>query len=209
MNQKIVDYLQQNKDNYSKESLLAQLKSAGYKDGEISEAINVVFAEREIPLPQNKISQQVSDSSDNEGDMYAGFGIRFGAYLIDMIIAFLLVMVMGGVLSGAMNISLLEMMTDNRLLYTGINFVIVVIYYILMTHMYQATVGKLMLGIKVCDETDLQKSTLKAIFYREILSKLIMVFTWGLLHVVIAFTPKSQGVHDKVAHTVVVYKDKS
>jgi hypothetical protein len=43
MNQQAIDYLQKNKSDYSKESLVQQLKNVGYADVNIEEAINVVY----------------------------------------------------------------------------------------------------------------------------------------------------------------------
>lgn len=45
MNKQIVDYLQKNKDEYTKESLVEQLNEAGYGVAETTEAINSVYGE--------------------------------------------------------------------------------------------------------------------------------------------------------------------
>jgi len=44
MNQKIVDYLQENKEKYSQESLVEQLKETGYDTTEINEGVNFVYS---------------------------------------------------------------------------------------------------------------------------------------------------------------------
>ena len=43
MNQQIVDYLQKNKEAYSTESLVQQLKNAGNAERDIQEAVNIVY----------------------------------------------------------------------------------------------------------------------------------------------------------------------
>ena len=43
MNQQVIDYLKQNKDNYVKESLITQLKNAGHVDSDIQEAVTIVY----------------------------------------------------------------------------------------------------------------------------------------------------------------------
>ena len=58
MNQKIVDYLQENKEKYSKESLVANLKGARYDEVEIQEAVSFVYGDKNIPLPTLKSPKQ-------------------------------------------------------------------------------------------------------------------------------------------------------
>jgi magnesium-transporting ATPase (P-type) len=43
MNQQAIDYLQQNKDQYTQESLMQQLRSAGYAEADIQEAVGIVY----------------------------------------------------------------------------------------------------------------------------------------------------------------------
>jgi hypothetical protein len=73
MNQKIVDYLQQNKEQYSQESLVEQLKNTGYKDSEVSEAIGEVYVEREILLPRNKIQKISKHEEGSAGGRLIGW----------------------------------------------------------------------------------------------------------------------------------------
>jgi hypothetical protein len=59
MNQQIIDYLQQNKKQYTKDSLIAQLRKAGFDSVEIDEAVNFVYSaqlQTDAPLaPKNNI----------------------------------------------------------------------------------------------------------------------------------------------------------
>ena len=48
MNQQIIDYLQQNKVAYTKESLVQQLRSSGYMESDIQEAVSVVYGVGDI-----------------------------------------------------------------------------------------------------------------------------------------------------------------
>lgn len=55
MNQQIIDYLQQNKTAYSKESLVQQLRTSGYVENDIQEAVNVVYGRTDqISVVQQK-----------------------------------------------------------------------------------------------------------------------------------------------------------
>ncbi len=66
MNQQVIDYLQTNKDSYSKESLVEQLKNSGYDDSEILESINTVYHGEEAPIPQaNNVNIQAPQEEKN------------------------------------------------------------------------------------------------------------------------------------------------
>ncbi len=54
MNQKIVDYLQQNKEQYSRESLIIELKKIGFPEEEIEEGEKIVYSEKEIHENSNE-----------------------------------------------------------------------------------------------------------------------------------------------------------
>lgn len=62
MNQQVVEYLQQNKDNYTQNSLVEQLQNAGYEQSEIIEAANYVYNDvivnqtQQAPIPQKEKS---------------------------------------------------------------------------------------------------------------------------------------------------------
>ena len=55
MNQQIIDYLQQNKVAYTKESLVQQLKNSGYMENDIQEAVSVVYG---AGAPPQSVAQQ-------------------------------------------------------------------------------------------------------------------------------------------------------
>lgn len=80
---------------------------------------------------------------------------------------------------------------------------IIIIYYALMeSSKYQATLGKIVMGIKVVNNNgqrlDFAKAALRNI--SKILSGLIL----GLGYVMIIFDDRKQGLHDKLAGTLVV-----
>ncbi len=56
-NNKIIKYLKENKDNYSQENLISELKKAGYKDFEIKENIDIVYNVN----TQNKNEKNIND----------------------------------------------------------------------------------------------------------------------------------------------------
>ena len=69
MNQKIVNYLQENKDNFSKEVLVEQLKKSGHSQDDIDEAVKVVYGEI-VELERNTQEQLIGKKSSNPKDGY-------------------------------------------------------------------------------------------------------------------------------------------
>lgn len=195
MNQQVVDYLQTNKDNYTKESLIEQLRSAGHNEVDITEAINSVYGDIEVvvPLPQDVIMR--------DDVRYAGFWIRFMASFIDGFVLAIPILIIS-----FLSYFLLDESIFVSLLIQVIVFALFLAYFVLMTNKYQATLGKMAVGIIVCDENTLDKAKSNNIFKREIISRLTATIL-PILFVVVAFTDKKQGLHDIAADTVVIYKN--
>lgn len=196
MNEQIVQYLTENKDHYTQASLVEQLRKAGHNEAAITQAVQTVYGEAQVPMPETpSLEMQVK---------YAGFWVRFAAVLIDLVV-FLYI-------SGVV-LTLFHFMTDAQdalvgSLYRFVIYVLMILYYCIMTDKYQATVGKMALGIKVCDAHTLQKASSRTIIMREVIARIIQLIpTVNLVHIIIAFTQKKQGVHDMIAKTVVVHKD--
>lgn len=125
---------------------------------------------------------------------YAGFWIRFLATLIDGIVIATFVGIVVNLIGGAQQASLsysLFMLTAQW----G--------YYSLMeSSERQATLGKIVLGLRV---TDLQGNRISfgkatARFFGKVLSGLLLFIGY----IMVAFTDKKQGLHDKLVSTLVL-----
>jgi uncharacterized RDD family membrane protein YckC len=154
---------------------------------------------------------------------YAGFWLRFVAYIIDYIIiyvvqSFVFVPVLGLMgISFASRINNMEDMSDaetmgmvgsmvalasaTALLTTAI----AILYWSLMeSSKYQATIGKMALGLKVTDvdgnSLDFVKSLIRNVC--KIISGMILFIGY----IMAGFTEKKQGLHDIIAGTLVVKK---
>jgi len=79
-------------------------------------------------------------------------------------------------------------------------------YYILMTSKYQATLGKMVVGIRVISDKN-DNLTLGKIILRETVGKLVTGITVGVGFMMVVFTEKKQALHDMIASSVVVYKN--
>jgi len=70
------------------------------------------------------------------------------------------------------------------------------------------TIGKKMLKIKIVKQ-DYQKAGFGAIFMREIIGRFLCGLTAGIGYIIALFNDRKQGLHDKVAGTIVVQKVKA
>ena len=86
----------------------------------------------------------------------------------------------------------------------GIGVVIVTFgYYILLTAVFGATLGKMALDIRVVDESGRKAGFLKVLI-RETIGKFVSAFVFFLGFIWILFDGKHQGWHDKIGGTFVV-----
>jgi uncharacterized RDD family membrane protein YckC len=153
---------------------------------------------------------------------YAGFWLRFVAYLIDGFVsglAFLILLIPLFILTGAgaalSKISSGDDISDDVAAFLGFGFIlgfvgiIVVVswlYYALSeSSSWQATLGKKMLNLKVTDMTGQPISFARASgrFFARIITKLI---PFGIGYILAGFTEKKQAIHDMIASCLVLRK---
>lgn len=139
-----------------------------------------------------------------EAERPAGFWIRFFAYIIDAIIV---TSISGLVLSPLMLVNdgypiEIGFWTINGIVATFIYY----IYFFTMTKLFQQTLGKMIIGIKVVS-TENRQLTWSDVFFRETVGRIIhnAFGILKLLYVIIAFTENKQGIHDMIGNTKVVY----
>lgn len=154
---------------------------------------------------------------ENESTEYAGFWIRFIAYIIGFL-EFIIVLP----LLGLFGVKVFELSTlrdlenaDPELLVpviasaiTGLSLTVLLItwfyYALLHSGARQASVGKMALGLKVTDiNGDRLTFALASLrYFSKILSGLLMMIDY----IMAGFTPKKQALHDYIANTYVVRK---
>jgi uncharacterized RDD family membrane protein YckC len=151
-------------------------------------------------------------SEISEKDIYAGFWLRLFAWIIDKIfligVNFVVVLFFGlisGIISGIIGLDLVFLFQSNefKIFLIIIDIGIAWAYYTLMeSSSKQATLGKMILNLKV---TDLEK---KPISFEQasarFLGKILSVMTLGIGFLMIAFTEKKQGLHDILAGCLVI-----
>jgi len=150
------------------------------------------------------------------GEKYAGFWIRLVAYIIDSIILLIIAFGIGFIYGIFLAISYPEFSDYSFSRPQSIGFmiflyiIIIVIQWIYFAYQEssskQATIGKQALGLIVTDHNGNQLSFSKATgrWLAKILSGLIL----GVGLLMIGFTEKKQGLHDMIANTYVIYKER-
>ncbi len=140
---------------------------------------------------------------------YAGFGIRFLAWLIDSFILFFLSFIIGFVFGLVFSFISFSFFSDDlfNLIASFIgyllSFVTGLLYFTLFwSSKSQGTPGKILLGLKVVDAKGNQISyTTSLIRY---LSTILSSIPLGIGYLLIIFDSKKQALHDKLASTYVI-----
>ncbi|WP_394235560.1 RDD family protein [Niallia oryzisoli] len=132
---------------------------------------------------------------------YAGFWMRFWAYLLDLVV----IASLNGILVYPL-FRALDIKISDPSMFAPASIVTAVIFYayfVLMTKFFKQTLGKMVFGLKVIslDQTPLSWST---IMFREWIGRFISGSIL-ILYVVVAFLPRRQGIHDLFADTTVVH----
>ena len=133
---------------------------------------------------------------------YAGFWIRVAAYLIDLIIAGAIASILTRLFFGNYFYAYYEPGSDPAS--SAVSLIVNWIYFAYQeSSVKQATIGKLAVGIKVYSESGARLTFANATgrFFAKILSAIILFIGF----IMVAFDNKKQGLHDKLAKTVVVY----
>ena len=134
---------------------------------------------------------------------YGGFWKRVIAYLIDaFIIAFPVTMIFGTVIPQTMMTENIQVTSVAVSMPQVIMLVASWVYFAgLESSVWQATVGKKLLGMQVTDTSgeriDFIKATIR--YFAKILSSFILMIGF----IIVAFTAKKQGLHDFIAGTLV------
>ncbi|WP_066186926.1 MULTISPECIES: RDD family protein [Gracilibacillus] len=138
---------------------------------------------------------------------YAGFWMRFWAYLVDSIVVF---SISGILLLPFVFINDGQPLTIGFWTVTGIlGGIIFYLYFLLMTKYFQQTLGKMIFGLKVIRE-DKQALQWSDLIFREVVGRFIFnIFKLTmLLYLFVAFTAQKQGLHDMIGNTRVVFTEK-
>jgi len=134
---------------------------------------------------------------------YAGFWMRLWAYLLDLLVV--------GSLHRLLVFPLFHLLgipTERTNMFAPATIVTTVVFYtyfVLMTKFFQQTLGKMVFGLKVADESG-KPLTWSTVLFREVIGKFIAKTILFIGFLFVAFSEKKKGMHDQFADTIVVHE---
>lgn len=151
----------------------------------------------------NENQELSTETTAVDEQRYAGFWMRFWAYLVDLVIVFSI----NGIL-----LSPFKFINDGNPIDIGfwtvtgiIGAIVLYLYFLLMTKFYGKTLGKMIFGLRVVRE-DRQPLEWSDLIFREVIGRFFHRVFWftNLLYLFVAFGEQKQGIHDMVGSTRVV-----
>lgn len=133
---------------------------------------------------------------------YAGFWMRFWAYLLDLAVVASLNSLL---IKPIFHLADIPQGHGFFSPYTIVTVIIFYGYFVLMTKYFGQTLGKMVFGLKV---VSLKDSTLTwpVVLFREGIGRYISKTVFLLGYLLVAFLPKKQGAHDYYADTTVIHE---
>ncbi|MBC1892170.1 RDD family protein [Listeria booriae] len=151
--------------------------------------------------PVFKYEPPTEEKTGFPAQYYAGFWIRFMAYLIDLIVTTAL---SGILISPVFRLANWKMDSSFFAIYGALVTIIFLAYFIVMTKFWSQTLGKMIFGIRVISLKN-DRLTWPTVIFREGALRFVTYIVWGL-YIICAFTPKKQGIADLLESTAVVHE---
>ena len=135
---------------------------------------------------------------------FAGFWMRFWAYLLDLIVIGSLDRMLVKPILNVIGVSPIDSIFSPFTIGSALVFFL---YFVLMTKYFGQTLGKMVFGLKVVSlkETSLSWST---VIFREFIGRFISKTVW-ITYLLIGVLPKKQGLHDLFSDTSVVLENRN
>lgn len=152
-----------------------------------------------------EISMKKAIVEENKREFaFAGFWMRFWAYLIDLIVIGSVDRIIIKPVLKAFDVSQYDVTIFSPI--TIGSAIVFYLYFVLMTKFLGQTIGKMVFGLKV---VSLKKETLSwdTIIFRELIGRFISKTIW-ITYVLVGILPKKQGLHDLFSDTSVVLEKK-
>ncbi|GAE87159.1 RDD family protein [Acetivibrio straminisolvens] len=148
---------------------------------------------------------------DNTKTIYAGFGARLSAYLIDSLLVGIALLVVRIPMFIAYLIGPADFIKTPILfefnIFDIVIYLLSVLYYTLMTYYSGSTLGKKFLNLKVVSANG-EKLTFINVLYRETIGKYLSGIIIFIGYFMIAIDDQKRGLHDILCDTRVVYNFK-
>ncbi|WP_017186266.1 RDD family protein [Alkalibacillus haloalkaliphilus] len=150
-------------------------------------------------------NQELETESPLKQVRFAGFWMRFWAYLFDLVIVFSI----NGII-----LAPYRLITGGEVLEIGfwtmatiISTAVLYAYFVLLTKYFGQTVGKKVFGIRVIRK-DFEPLQWSDLIFREVVGRFFYRVLWftNILYLVIAFDSQKQGIHDMIGDTRVIHE---
>lgn len=148
-------------------------------------------------------------ASNNVKHVYAGFFVRLAAFLLDMLLVNIMLLMV------KIPVWCIQLVIGDSFLFAPILFsytifdilyyLLTVGYFILATYFCGTTLGKYLLKIKVIS-ADGQKLDFMSVLIRETVGRYLSVLLLYIGYMIAAWDRDKQGLHDRIADTYVVYR---
>lgn len=143
---------------------------------------------------------------------YAGFWVRWAAYMIDSVIVFCALLVVRLFFAG------ISAIIEGTFLERGILFqytlkdivlyLFQVMYFILCTYMTGTTLGKRALNLRVIRADGEERPELMDVIYRETIGRFLCSLSVWIGYLLVGFDKEKRGLHDMLCDTRVIYAKK-
>lgn len=155
--------------------------------------------------------QNSYDNSQAEYE-YAGFWVRFAAYLIDSVIVFAALLVVRLVMSGFMAAVKGTVLGGNILFQYNLKDIVLyaaeAFYFILCTYYTGTTLGKKAMNLRVIRADGEERLGLLTVVYRETVGRFLSSVIMGIGYLMIGIDKEKRGIHDILCDTRVIYGKK-
>lgn len=157
-------------------------------------------------IEDENCSEECMDIAKENKYRYAGFWMRFWAYLLDLII----VASINGII--VTPLFLFTNLRGTTILFFSIEAIVISIvtflYFLLLTKKWGQTIGKRVFGIKVIQK-DEQPLSWSSVIFREVIGRYIIqafALTY-LLYLIVSFQKQKRGLHDFFGDTYVIHEE--
>ena len=153
----------------------------------------------------------IMQNQDNTKQPYAGFGVRFAAYVIDLfILSILLLFIRVPVFFATVFNPASPLKYAVFFRFTPIDIILYLLtatYFVLLTYLTGSTLGKMLMNIKVVN-VDGSKLTFINILLRETIGRYLSKLILFIGYFMIGPDEEKRALHDRIYDTRVVYKFK-
>lgn len=157
-------------------------------------------------LPPDTYGMAVNEKEKNndlntETLAFAGFWVRFWAYLVDLaVIAGLKQLLVNPIVSAFNQEAAQGIFSLPNILSAAVFY----LYFVLLTKCFGQTLGKMIFGLKVIPLKE-KRLSWRTVIFREWIGRYISA-SIIILYLLVAFLPKKQGIHDYFADTAVIHE---